>query len=131
MQLEKKSDFDLEVILHSAINGHDVKKTNAVNRIYVIAIGKDQYDVVNVPRYCNDANATIPLAFENKISIRWLDGVNCWVADQQFDNQSGVYSSFSTYQLETGGELFHQSELRTVVICLIKVLLKKPSHQWV
>lgn len=75
--------------------------------------------------FCTDWNATMPLAIEHKISIRWLDGVNCWVSDQVFDNQCGVYSSFSSYQLETGGEILEQTPLRAIVISLIKVLEAK------
>lgn len=108
MQLELKTDDEIEFMLHKLL-------------------GNSERSSLNAPHYCTNCNATIPIAFENKVSIRWLDGVNCWVADQQFDNQSGVYSSFSTYQLETGGKLFHQSELRTIVICLIKVLSKKTN----
>lgn len=128
MNLESKSDFELEVILHVLRNNHNPKcEANERQRIYLIDSDTDQLDVVSVPRYCTDCNATIPIAFENKISIRWLDGVECWVADQVFDDQLGVYSSFSQYQKNIGGELFEQSELRTIVICLIKVLSRKTN----
>lgn len=129
--LESKTDFELEVMLHIAINGHSpVKEPSEDQRIYLIKSKDDQAEIVNVPRYCTNPSATMPIVFEHKISIRWFDGVNCWVVDPQFDNQLGVYSSFSKYELETGGELINQSELRTVVICLIKVLSKKPTHEW-
>lgn len=88
-------------------------------------LGMGSISVLNAPRYCTDWNATMPLAIEHKISVRWLDGVNCWVSDQVFDNQGGVYSSFSSYQLETGGEILEQTPLRTIVISLIKVLEAK------
>ncbi|MBF4375534.1 hypothetical protein, partial [Vibrio anguillarum] len=128
--LESKTDFELESMLHAAINMHSPLHECVRSRAYLIESEDDQYDIVNVPRYCTNPSATMPIVFEHKISIRWLDGVNCWVVDQQFNNQSGVYSSFSTYQLDTGGELINQSELRTVVICLIKVLSKKQNHEW-
>ena len=85
----------------------------------------DSFYKIELKDYCADWNATMPLAIEHKISVRWLDGVNCWVSDQVFDNQCGVYSSFSSYQLETGGEILEQTPLRTIVISLIKVLEAK------
>jgi len=86
MILESKTDFELESMLHAAINQHSPMSTCIGSSAYLIESTDDQAEIVNIPRYCTNPSATIPIAFENKISIRWLDGVNCWVADQQFDN---------------------------------------------
>lgn len=77
--------------------------------------------LIPVPDYCNDWSALMPLVIENKISIRWLDGVNCWSADQVFDNQCGIYSAFSKDSYDDNCE-----PQRAVVISLIKTLEGNP-----
>ncbi len=128
MKYETATDADLNhrllELLHGSVVNH-WSLSDDETFIYDCGPTGEGFYKIELRDYCNDWNATMPLAIENKISVRYLDGVECWVSDQVFDNQCGVYSSFSHFQVESGGEILEQTTLRTIVISLIKVLEAK------
>ncbi|EGR2118859.1 hypothetical protein D6U78_09445 [Vibrio cholerae] len=124
IELETKSDFELELTLHVLLTGRKpLKEASPSQRIYLAASedGSDQCDIVPVPRYCNDYNETMQLAFDHFLSIRYLDDCKCWVVDQVLTNQFGVYATYSESRIDKTGEMFQQTKLRMIVLTLIKI----------
>lgn len=120
MNYDTATDFELEVKLHTIVSKRPhVKAPNENQRIYFTSADDgDQVEIVNVPRYCTDWDATMPLAVEYGVELSpCFDG--WWFA--------GVVKSYSYEEevLDYSGITTCEHPLRAIVICLIKVLEAK------